>query len=110
MKTKKTRRMLLWGVLFAGFAGTLTAATRPVHAEAITSAATAAATGDSSAVKPYFWTEVAQSVTDAVTSVAHAIIGGRGQLISDDFPSQYWIGTTCVASPASHALPERALD
>lgn len=109
MKTKKTRRSLLWGLLLAGFAGTLTVATHPVRAEAVTSSAVAAATADASgSAKPYFWTEAAHAAVQAVTDVARGIISG--QLISDDFPSQYWVGTTGVATSAYHGLPERALD
>jgi hypothetical protein len=110
MKTKKTRRSLLWGVLLAGFAGTLTAATHPVRAESTTSSALATALGDdtaSSTVKPYFWTELAHQ---AATSSCGLISSDIGALYA------YYIATTgsgCtygVASSAARALPEHALD
>ena len=62
MKTKRIRRSLLWGVLLAGVAGTLTATTRPVRAETVTSSSAVAATNDesgSSTVKPYAWVVLA---------------------------------------------------
>lgn len=107
MKTKKTRRSLLWGVLVAGFAGTLTMATHPVYAESVTSSAIVGS--DGVPVQPFIWSEVAQSVTTAVTSVVTALIGGR--LATDNFPSDR--PTTVIIgvnSPAYAGLPERALD
>jgi hypothetical protein len=113
MKTRKTRRSLLWGVLLAGFAGTLTATTHPVRAESTTSSALATALSDGSTVKPFFWTEVGQVAVQAAISVAQgitALVGGHGP-VSIDFVSQMCLaGSTGIAAPAYHALPERALD
>lgn len=107
MKTKKTRRSLLWGVLLAGFAGTLTVATHPVRAEGITSSAIAAATGDASTVKPYFWSEIAHAVT--------ALIGGSSGPIGLDVKGDGWAPTYIeiaggVNQQALRAVPARALD
>lgn len=96
MKTKKNRRALLWGVLVAGFAGTLTVATHPVRAESVTSSAIAPGADGSGAppATPYSWVEAARA----------AVLNGG--LIAP--PHYDWLlGTAGVASPA---LPERALD
>ncbi|HXU69216.1 MAG TPA: hypothetical protein VN947_07790 [Polyangia bacterium] len=97
MKTKKIRRSLLWAVLVAGFAGTLTMGTHPVRAESISSSEIA--TGDGTTVQPYVWAEVADSVTGALTSVAHVF-----------FSCMFVQNAVLVAAPAYRALPERALD
>ncbi|HXU69218.1 MAG TPA: hypothetical protein VN947_07800 [Polyangia bacterium] len=107
MKTKKTRRALVSAALLASLAGTLTATTRPVRADSVTSSAIAGATdGSSSTVKPYFWTQAA------------LFYGNSSGLIASDIGAlyAYYVATSgsgCtygVATAAARALPERALD
>lgn len=105
-KSHPIRRSLLWGVLLAGAAGTLTATTRPVHAESITSSEIAAATSSESGaptVKPFAWT---QSVINAVQSLA--FISGALAPPNRD----YYLAAVAggINQPAFRALSVHALD
>ncbi|HXU69217.1 MAG TPA: hypothetical protein VN947_07795 [Polyangia bacterium] len=112
MKTKMIRRSLSWGVLFAGFAGTLTVATRPVRAESITSSALAGAVGDGATVQPYFWSEIAHAATDVAHAVTTALISGNiGLDVKGDGWAPVYIAAAGVNQPSAiSSLSARSLD
>jgi len=94
------KRSLLWILLVAAAAGTLTGATRAVRAETTTSSAIGSATSDGRVATPYFWTvdemakqgEERQAILSITCGYYHINVSGG------------------LGLPTAHALVARALD